>query len=157
MPLKWHHPIGLLFDLYANAEPVTSSSSSSALGGMYPSSFPVNPGQTQKQSHDEHQGNDDGASGEAGDDEIKDEEGSEYIDGEAPFPWKLTVHFTNWPDQDLVRLDEDGRVLHDAFVNSVKEADFLRNGTAKAIMTLSKDDSSGLWEAVQNGTFLHDL
>jgi autophagy-related protein 5 len=43
-------------------------------------------------------------------------------------------------------------VMHDAFINSVKEADFVRNGTAKGIMTLSKDDSSGLWKAVQDGT-----
>lgn len=40
-------------------------------------------------------------------------------------------------------------MLHDAFINSVKEADFLRNGTAKGIMSLSKDDSTQLWNAVQ--------
>ena len=34
-------------------------------------------------------------------------------------------------------------------MNSVKEADFLRNGTAKAIMSLSKVDSTRLWDAVQ--------
>jgi autophagy-related protein 5 len=61
------------------------------------------------------------------------------------------VHFSNWPDEELVRLDGDGMVMHDAFINSVKEADFLRNGTAKGIMSLSKEDSSGLWKAVQDG------
>jgi autophagy-related protein 5 len=40
--------------------------------------------------------------------------------------------------------------MHDAFINSVKEADFLRNGTAKGIMTLSREDSYGLWQAVQD-------
>lgn len=45
--------------------------------------------------------------------------------------------------------DAEGKVLHDAFINSVKEADFLRNGTAKGIMSLSKDDSTQLWNAVQ--------
>jgi autophagy-related protein 5 len=63
------------------------------------------------------------------------------------------VHFSDWPDEELVRLDADGMVMHDAFINSVKEADFLRNGTAKGIMTLSKEDSAGLWQAVQDGNF----
>ena len=43
--------------------------------------------------------------------------------------------------------------MHDAFINSVKEADFLRNGNAKGIMSLSKEDSSGLWDSVQDGMF----
>lgn len=68
-------------------------------------------------------------------------------------PWELQVHFTDWPDEQLVRLDAEGRVMHDAFVNSVKEADFVRNGTAKGIMSLSKEDSTRLWSAVQD----HDL
>ena len=69
-----------------------------------------------------------------------------------PFlPWLLTVHFSDYPQQDLVRLDQEGLVMHDAFINSVKEADFLRNGTAKGIMSLSKEDSSGLWKSVEKG------
>lgn len=64
-------------------------------------------------------------------------------------PWRLTVHFTEWPEHVLVRPDAEGKVLHDAFINSVKEADFLRNGTAKGIMSLSKEDSTALWTAVQ--------
>ncbi|KAI9744002.1 MAG: autophagy protein 5 [Claussenomyces sp. TS43310] len=40
--------------------------------------------------------------------------------------------------------------IHDTFMNSVKEADFLRNGTAKGIMSMSKEDSKQLWNAVQD-------
>ncbi|KAJ5923414.1 Autophagy protein [Penicillium verhagenii] len=104
VPLKWHYPIGLLFDLYAGADPASRSNSPSL-------------------------------------------EGQE---NESPLPWRLTVHFSDWPVEDLVRLDTDGMVMNDAFINSVKEADFMRNGTAKGIMSLSKDDSSGLWKAVEN-------
>ncbi|KAI9882320.1 MAG: hypothetical protein M1823_005938 [Watsoniomyces obsoletus] len=64
-------------------------------------------------------------------------------------PWEIQVHFTDWPDEHLVRLDAESRVIHDAFINSVKEADFIRNGTAKGIMSLSKEDSTRLWTAVQ--------
>lgn len=68
---------------------------------------------------------------------------------EEGLPWRLTLHFTEWPEQALVRPDAEGKMLHDAYINSVKEADFLRNGTAKGIMSLSKDDSTQLWNAVQ--------
>jgi autophagy-related protein 5 len=40
-------------------------------------------------------------------------------------------------------------VLHDSFINAVKEADFLRSGTAKPIMSLSAADSKALWTSVQ--------
>ncbi|KAM0795480.1 autophagy protein Apg5 [Usnea florida] len=72
---------------------------------------------------------------------------------EEQLPWRLTLHFTDWPEQSLVRPDAEGKMLHDAFINSVKEADFLRNGTAKGIMSLSKDDSTKLWNAVQEHDF----
>ena len=71
---------------------------------------------------------------------------------EEGLPWQLILHFTEWPEQALVRPDAEGKMLHDAFVNSVKEADFLRNGTAKGIMSLSKEDSTQLWNAVQEST-----
>lgn len=97
--MKWHYPVGLLYDLYAGADPASKSA-----------------------------------------DLI-----TEFL------PWRLTVHFSDWPDEELVRLDPDGLVMNDAFINSVKEADFLRNGTAKGIMSLSKEDSAGLWKAVEDG------
>lgn len=106
VPLKWHYPIGLLYDLYAEADPASSKGS-------------------------------------------KSDEADETTSG--PLSWRLMVHFSDWPHEELVQLDAEGVVMNDAFINSVKEADFLRNGTAKGIMTLSKEDSSGLWEAVQDG------
>lgn len=125
MPLKWHYPVGLLYDIYAGADPAFKSSA----GEHYP-------------SHSISATRKDG--GQPGGEEEEEEE--ERF--KEPLPWRLTVHFSDWPD-DLVRLDPDGMVMHDAFINSVKEADFLRNGTAKGIMSLSKEDSSGLWKAVQ--------
>lgn len=113
MSLKWHYPVGLLFDLYAGAAPASKTAS----------------------------------------------RGDESPESGSSLPWRLVVHFSNWPDENLVRLDADGMVMNDAFINSVKEADFLRNGTAKGIMSLSKEDSSGLWKAVEEGewTIIHLL
>ncbi|KAI4217719.1 MAG: hypothetical protein LQ351_000315 [Letrouitia transgressa] len=105
VPLKWHYPLGLLFDLFSGSTP--SQASNLVLS-------------EQATSEDD-----------------------------TKLPWRLTLHFSNWPEEQLVRPDAEGKVLHDAFINSVKEADFLRNGTAKGIMSLSKDDSTQLWTAVQ--------
>lgn len=108
VPLKWHLPVGLLYDLYAGADPASKGAT------------------------------------------VPDDAGWDIDNPDSPLPWCLTVHFSNWPDEELVRLDADGMVMNDAFINSVKEADFLRNGTAKGIMSLSKEDSSGLWKSVQD-------
>lgn len=107
VPLKWHYPVGLLYDLFSGANP---ASSTPLRGDQVP--------------HDR---------------DIGDEK----------LPWKIVLHFTEWPEEQLVQLDGEGKVLHDAFINSVKEADFIRNGTAKGIMSLSKDDSTQLWRAVE--------
>ncbi|KAH8700291.1 putative autophagy protein Apg5 [Talaromyces proteolyticus] len=130
VPLKWHYPLGLLYDIYSGAEPVSRATlteqnmtQSVILGGIKPNQ----------------------PSG-----EDSDQDGSSKP---GPLPWRLTLHFENWPDDDLVRLDADGLVMHDAFINNVKEADALRIRDAKGIMTLSKEDTAGFWNAVQN----HDL
>lgn len=72
---------------------------------------------------------------------------------DSALPWKLTLHFSDWPAEHLIALDAHAKVQHDAYINSVKEADFLRNGTGKVIMSLSKDDSTTLWQSVVE----HDL
>lgn len=107
MPLKWHYPVGLLYDLFSGAQPAHASNQQVHVPGD----------QTQSLA--------------------------------STLPWKLTLHFSEFPEEQLVRLDQEGKVLQDCFINSVKEADFLRNGTAKAIMTLSRDDSTRLWEAAE--------
>lgn len=73
-------------------------------------------------------------------------------------PFTLTVHFsspaitnTNNQSSDAVStlqvLPQTSLSLHDAFINSTKEADFLRSGTAKPIMALSAVESQALWTA----------
>lgn len=73
-----------------------------------------------------------------------------------PRSFDLTVHFTTSAvddgSQPLMKSSE--RLLHDSFVNSVKEADFLRSGSAKPIMSLSAEDSKALWTATKSIDFL---
>ncbi|KAL3424020.1 autophagy protein Apg5 [Phlyctema vagabunda] len=56
-------------------------------------------------------------------------------------PWRLTLG--------------DGPLfdIHDTYINSVKEADFIRNGTSKGIMSMSKENSTRLWNAVQDNDY----
>ncbi|KAF1998050.1 autophagy protein 5 [Amniculicola lignicola CBS 123094] len=103
VPLKWHYPLGLLYDLYSGTEPAG----------------PVHT--------------------EGGEDDVTDT---------TPLQWKLTVHFSEYP-KELVKLDADGKILHDLYINSVKEADYLRNGNGRTVMSLSEKDSTQLWDGVR--------
>ena len=112
VPLKWHYPLGLLYDLFSGAEPV---------------------------DFDRQKKEDVAAS----------QVTVETASGTGPLPWRLTVHFTDYPEEQLIQLDTEGRALLDSYINAVKEADFIRNGTARTVMSLSKEDSDNLWRAVQ--------
>ncbi|KAH8731422.1 autophagy protein 5 [Phaeosphaeriaceae sp. PMI808] len=114
VPLKWHYPLGLLYDLYSGAEPA----------------YPVD---STASSH-KHEA-------------ITEELELQHL------PWRLTVHFSDYPSEQLVRLDNGGKHIHDLFIHSVKEADYLRTGTGKTVMFLSKEDSTQLWEGVKKHDF----
>ncbi|KAH6697199.1 autophagy protein Apg5-domain-containing protein [Plectosphaerella plurivora] len=58
-----------------------------------------------------------------------------------PLPWRLTVS------------DGPGWDIADTFINSAKEADYVRYGNAKTILSLSKDDTSALWNAVLDNDY----
>ena len=109
VPLKWHYPLGLLYDLYSGAEPAHPPD---PLSESSPKADPTE-------------------------------------DEEQRLPWRLSVHFSSYPAEQLVRLDNEDEILHDLFMNSVKEADYLRTGTGKTVMFLSKEDSTQLWDSVK--------
>ncbi|CAG8609105.1 10404_t:CDS:2 [Ambispora gerdemannii] len=90
-PLKWHYPIGLLFDLHTGYRPDSNSP--------------------------------------------------------PPLPWPVTVHFKNFPADKLIRAQEID-ATQDFFMSMIKEADFLRNGSTKKVMNLSKNDQTQLWDGL---------
>ncbi|KAI6867728.1 autophagy protein 5 [Hortaea werneckii] len=127
VPLKWHYPLGLLYDLYSGAEPVHLQR-----GGGGPPHEDVRGSTVQYQAPRV-------GGGEGDDREV--------------LPWRLTIHYSEFPGDQLIPLDGGGKALQDSFVNAVKEADFIRNGTARTVMGLSMEDSEKLWRSVQT----HDL
>ena len=70
----------------------------------------------------------------------------------SPAPWPLLLHYTP-PPPSLIPLDASGKVLQDAWINTLKESDYLRHGSAKSVMSLSVADSSKLWAGIE----AHDL
>lgn len=143
VPLKWHYPVGLLYDLYSGAEPATADDQTlaSTLKGLR-SRGPV---------HAESSGDIEEAAAEGGVELGGDAAATESSgDGEQDtLPWKIVVHFNDWPTEDLVKLDKEGKQLLDSFRNSVKEAGFIRHGTGKVVMSLSYEDSTQMWRAVE--------
>jgi autophagy-related protein 5 len=107
VPLKWHYPLGLLYDLYSGAEPA----------------YPLDAAQKHDAEDNNH------------------------------LPWRLTLHASSYPTASLVRLDNANTHMHDLFIHAVKEADYLRTGTGKTVMFLSKEDSTQLWDAVVKHDF----
>lgn len=77
--LKWHYPVGLLYDLFSGAQPVSADDVDA--GGLQ---------------------------------QVEEE-------GQGPLPWRLILHYTDFPTEQLVPLDGEGKVLLDAFRNNVKE------------------------------------
>ncbi|KAF9153642.1 autophagy protein 5 [Actinomortierella ambigua] len=98
-PLKWHYPIGLLYDLH----------------GIQASS------------------NKPGAR-------------------ETLLPWKVTVHFQNFPADRLIK-SQAVDICQDYFMSMIKEADFLRNGSTKKVMNMSKADQTQLWDGLWSNNY----
>lgn len=74
-----------------------------------------------------------------------------------PLPWKLRVRFTGFPADRLIRTTSPlgFDVAQDVFINALKESDFMRHGSARKVLTLSKAEQSDMWRAVVQGD--HDL
>lgn len=111
VPLKWHYPTGLLYDVFSGAKPADGSKGAEI-------------------------------------EEIK----TVSSTATEPLPWRLTLHYSDYPSDQLMNLDSDGKYLQDAFVNAVKEADFVRNGSARTVMGMSKEDSDNLWRSIETRT-----
>ncbi|KAF2863676.1 APG5-domain-containing protein [Piedraia hortae CBS 480.64] len=74
--------------------------------------------------------------------------GSETDTKDSTQPWRLTVHFTNFPTDTLLPYDGSEKRIREIFFNALKEADYVRTGSAKAVNKMSVADSDRLWKAV---------
>jgi len=70
----------------------------------------------------------------------------------APPPWRLTVRFSNFPDQHVVRFRSDEEVMS-FFKNAVKESSFLTFGSTVPLRMMEGSDWKLYWKAVSNSNF----
>ena len=64
-------------------------------------------------------------------------------------PWNLTVHFSNFPDKDLLKFDSR-ESIESQFMSCVKEADQFKHG-GRVMSTMQKKDHNQLWQGLVNG------
>ncbi|RWS14969.1 autophagy protein 5-like protein [Dinothrombium tinctorium] len=87
-PLKWHYPIGVLWDLFTN---------------------------------------------------------------ETTIPWNLTLHFENFPEDELIRFNNRA-LIESMFMSTIKEADALKH-RSQVINAMLERDHNQLWMGLQNDKF----
>jgi len=92
IPLKWHHPIGVLYDGY-----------------------------------------------------------KENRDNRDTLPWNITVHFTSFPQSELIPCGSR-EVVESHFMSCIKEADQLKHA-GRVVSTMQKKDHNQLWLGLQNDKF----
>eukprot|EP00123_Amoebidium_parasiticum_P020763 comp5595_c0_seq1/m.1503 comp5595_c0_seq1/g.1503 ORF comp5595_c0_seq1/g.1503 comp5595_c0_seq1/m.1503 type:complete len:283 (-) comp5595_c0_seq1:131-979(-) len=89
IPLKWHWPIGVLFDLYGNPNKL---------------------------------------------------------------PWPITVHFQCYPEDEILHC-QSKEVVEAHLTSCIKEADCLRNGSAKRTLEFQPKHWKQLWEGLRKGRY----
>jgi autophagy-related protein 5 len=62
--------------------------------------------------------------------------------------WTVTLHHKNYPSEYILKIDNLETVA-DLWLQQAKEACFMRDGNAKAIMALSTEDTAALWQSVR--------
>eukprot|EP00088_Acartia_fossae_P035760 TRINITY_DN36888_c0_g1_i1.p1 TRINITY_DN36888_c0_g1~~TRINITY_DN36888_c0_g1_i1.p1 ORF type:complete len:266 (-),score=36.32 TRINITY_DN36888_c0_g1_i1:146-943(-) len=92
-PLKWHHPIGALYDVVRGR----------------------------------------------------------VLDNDEGLPWQITVHFSAFPQDQLIPL-HSREVVESNFMSAVKEADQLKHG-GRIVASMQKKDHLQLWTGLQNDKF----
>ncbi|SCZ88911.1 BZ3500_MvSof-1268-A1-R1_C048g00175 [Microbotryum saponariae] len=148
VPLKWHWPIGLLYD-YHSASSASSSSSSST--STQPTSSSPSPSPTSSSTRASPRSS-----------PTRELLSVPHLSSSSPsssssskpfkpleLPWKLTLHLKE-PPKDALLLANGVEGCRACFMNMVKEADYVRWGSVKRVTNLRKEQQDGLWEGVVN-------
>ncbi|PVU86473.1 hypothetical protein BB561_006692 [Smittium simulii] len=116
IPLKWHHPIGLLYDLKVLASPLPINKNLSDLDSQLASYV----------------------------------SSSKKIE-EKTKPWDLILHLKKYPSDKLIK-SPSIPLFKEMFMSLLKETDFVRNGSSRKVMDLSKSDQLSLLDGLENSS-----
>ncbi|CAO1615761.1 unnamed protein product [Parajaminaea phylloscopi] len=142
VPLKWHWPIGLLYDhTINNLAPTQHYDAATHVGPSTRNGYPS-----------------------ATDYFTQAKPPTRASVASAPVPWHITVRLRNLPHAKLplpssnpTTASRPGAVAHlvesakQAFMAMLKEADFVRNGNTKKVNNLRREEQDGIWESVRTG------
>lgn len=69
--------------------------------------------------------------------------------GSRDLPWKIRLHFTQYPSSQILPIESDVITsVERAYKNSLKQALFLQNGSAKVAMSLTKQSHEQIWDSI---------
>lgn len=69
-------------------------------------------------------------------------------------PWSITVHFQNFPTDQLLRLSNSGTSnTRSYFMNSLKESTYVKQNGIKVINDFGIKESDSIWEGLYDGHF----
>lgn len=140
-PLRWHWPLGLLYDYHAvNAAPSIHRSAVSNVNALTNSMRRLSSAPTGKPTdgYFSSQNTDRGA--------------SPFVPSPAPLPWRIVLRIGHAPLDKLHSapgLDN----CRSSFMSMVKEADFVRHGSTKRVVNLRRTEQDALWEGVVEHDF----
>ena len=98
---------------------------------------------------------------------IGSDNGSDNSNTNTALPWKLRVHFTSYPTNQILPFNSSGTsssssgggggdvmpTIRKYYMNSLKQALFLQHGSTQVAMNISKADHRKLWDAVASSNF----
>ncbi|OMJ18853.1 Autophagy protein 5 [Smittium culicis] len=118
-PLKWHYPIGLLYDIEVKAgkKPIIKEKPTSTLEAAIESHM---------KTHN-----------------ITKNEKNLPLSS----PWDLVLHLRKYPNDKIIKSPSID-LLKSMYMFSLKEADFIRHGSSKRVMELSKIDQTELLDGL---------
>ncbi|OLY78009.1 Autophagy protein 5 [Smittium mucronatum] len=120
IPLKWHYPIGLLYDIeiLGKSPKIVIEKSSSNLDRAIEAHLSATKPQNEPKKY-------------------------------PSAPWDLVLHIRKYPNDKLIK-SPSPELLKNMFMFSLKEADFIRHGSSKRIMELSKVDQIELLDGLSS-------
>ena len=147
-PLKWHQPVGVLFDLHHRGGAVSGSGAGAgASAGTTSGTATYDPfAETAGTRIDIA----------ASVSNLTFAPASAQVSGRAcapRLPWPITVHFQHFPKAALLGTDGDAQVaVRHRFMNSLKQSLFLRYGRPGTafMQSLGEADKALLWRAVEH-------